>query len=276
MGGRWIVAGALVGLLAASRAGAARLAVTASRSELLYSGGAVNPSCSELSKITDDSALPFYIVRLHAAAPPGVPADQVRYQWSFPKPALGMLLADVDLGPDEQLPAIRSLCADLGSSCTLTKEQLPLYNHPSILWIAPGCDVLPDNTARPFHGGRVRIGARVSVGKRRLGKGAVTIGFGRIGSLALFVRPALAKHFDDGIGKPGGVGIVLDPDFAVRFDPGRAPLPALDGFTVDSGGGGVDPLSSTCLLDPTFTACESGQILYTTAGKRVAAGMVNF
>jgi len=276
MGGRWIVVGVLIGVLVPSGAGAARLGVTASRSELLYSSGAANPNCSELSKITDDSALPLYIVRLHAAAPPGIPADQVRYEWSFPKPALGVLAADIDLGPDEEEPAIRSLCADLGNGCVLTAEQLTVYNHPSILWIAPGCNVLPDNTARPFHGGRVRIGARASVGKRRLGKGAVTIGFGRLGSLVLFVKPALAKHFDDGIGKPGGVGITLDPDFAVRFDAGSAPLPALEGFTLDSGGGGTVPLSSPCLLDTTFTACESGRVLYTSAGKRVGTAMANF
>jgi len=106
----------------------------------------------------------------------------------------------------------------------------------------------------------------------------VTIGFGRLGSLVLFVKPPLTKHFDDGIGKPGGVGITLDPDFGVRFDPGSAPLPVLDGFTVDSAGGGVVPVSSPCPSDttPTLTACQSGRILYTAAGKYVASGIANF
>src|SRR5207247_6421731 len=89
MGGRWIVAGALIGLLAASRAEAARLGVTASRSELLYSSSTGNPSCSDLSKITDGSLLPLNIVLLTAVAPAGIPVDQLRYQSSFPKPALG-------------------------------------------------------------------------------------------------------------------------------------------------------------------------------------------
>src|SRR6266403_1633128 len=96
MSGRRIVAGALVGLLAVSCAEAARLGVTASRSELLYSSSTGNPSCSDLSKITDGSLLPLNVVRLKAVAPAGIPVDQVRYQWSFPKPALGMLLAEAE------------------------------------------------------------------------------------------------------------------------------------------------------------------------------------
>src|SRR5689334_15720328 len=101
----------VAGLLLTTPASAARLAITASRSELLYAGSG-NFNCSDLSK-TDD--LPFDVVRLTAQAPAGVPPDQVRYQWTFPKPALGRLLADVDLGPDEEEPAIRALCADLGN-----------------------------------------------------------------------------------------------------------------------------------------------------------------
>jgi hypothetical protein len=266
MGGRWIVAAALVGLVAASRAGAARLAVTASRPEVLYSSGAAN-SCSDLSKVTDDAALPFYIVRLKAAAPAGVPADQVRYEWSFPKPALGMLLADADLGPGEQDPAIRSLCAELGNECVLTAEQLAVYNKPSILWVAPGCDVLPADTSRQFRGGRVRIAARASVGRRRLGKGTATIGFGRLGSLELFVKDPGEKHFRDGIGKPGGEKIFINPDFAVRLDSSGIPSP-VETITIDSGGGGSVDVTPPCALDGSFTACTTpGDIDYSVGGK---------
>jgi len=250
---------------------AARLAITASRSELLYAGSG-NFNCSDLSK-TDD--LPFDVVRLTAQAPAGVPPDQVRYQWIFPKPALGPLLADVDLGPDEEEPAIRALCADLGNGCELTAEQLKLYNHPTILWFAPTCDVLPANTTRQFRGGRVRIGARVSVGKRRVGKGAVVIGFGRIGSVTLLARPPLQSRFDDGLGKPGGVNITLDPEFGLRFDPGNASLPAIDDYVVDSGGGGTVTLASPCRDDPSLTACGGG-IVYGAAGKFVPLGSVVF
>ena len=278
MSGRRIVAGALVGLLVVSCAEAARLGVTASRPELLYSSSTGNPSCSNLSKITDDSLLPFNIVRLKATAPAGVPVDQVRFEWSFPKPALGMLLADTDLGPDEQDPAIRSLCAELGNECVLTAEQLAVYNKPSILWVAPGCDALPANTSRQFRGGRVRIGARTSIGKRRLGKGAARIGFGRLGSLELFVKDPGEKHFRDGIGKPNGEMIFINPDFAVRLDTSGIP-PAVREITIDSGGGGsVDRHTPFhCSLDDSFTECtDPGDIDYSVAGKPLASATAIF
>ena len=278
MSGRRIVAGALVGLLAVSCAEAARLGVTASRSELLYSSSTGNPSCSDLSKITDGSLLPLNIVRLKAVAPAGIPVDQVRYQWSFPKPALGMLLADTDLGPDEQDPAIRSLCAELGNECVLTAEQLAVYNKPSILWVAPGCDALPANTSRQFRGGRVRIGARTSIGKRRLGKGAARIGFGRLGSLELFVKDPGEKHFRDGIGKPNGEMIFINPDFAVRLDTSGIP-PSVREITIDSGGGGSVDRSPPfrCSLDNSFTACtDPGDIDYSVGGRPVASATAIF
>jgi len=144
-----MVAGALIGVAVATPARAARLAVTASRPEVLYSTSTGNQSCTDLFN-TADSALPLNIVRVSVAAPAGVPADRVRYEWSFPKPALGQLLADADLGPGEQEPAIRSLCAELGNECVLTAEQLAVYNKPSILWVAPGCDALPAETSCQF------------------------------------------------------------------------------------------------------------------------------
>ena len=267
-------------LFAGSRAGAARLAVTASRSELLYSSSTTNPSCSKLFK-TDGSALPFNIVRLHAETPPGVPPDQVRYQWSVRKGLVGLLAADADLGADEQEPAIRALCADLGNGCVLTEEQLAVYNKASILWVAPGCDALPDNTTRPFHGGRVRFTVRASIGKRSLGKGSATVGYGRLGSLTLFVTDPGERRFRDGIGVPGGEKIFLNPVFAVRLDSAGGQLPSLDEVTVDSGGAGSVTLSvaelrrlgePACSLDPTFTACtDPGQLLYTSGGKHLAS-----
>src|SRR5262249_3474729 len=94
---------------------------------------------------------------------------------------------------------------------------------------------------------------------------------GRLGSLTLLAKPPLSKQFEDGIGKPGGVNIALDPVFAVRFDPRGATLPALEGFVVDSGGGGTVDLSAPCAEDPRFTACGGG-VLSPWRGKSVATG----
>src|SRR5438105_3414227 len=232
MRGRWFVALALVVLQAPRESAAGRIGVVPSRPDTLYSGSNANPSCTDLFNVQDDTMLPLNVVRLRAQQPAGVAPDQVRYQWSFPKPALGQLLADEDLGPDEQVPAIRSACADVGNGCVLTAEQLLVYNHPSILWVAPGCDVLPTDTTRPFRGGTVRIGVRVSVGKRRVGRGAGRIGFGRIGSLTLFVADP-GGPFRDGIGNPSGEKIFLNPLFAVRLDPGGLALPKLDTINID-------------------------------------------
>lgn len=271
MGGRWIPAAVLVGVFTAPCAEAARVVVAPSRTELLYSGSSADPSCSLLSKVADP-ALPLNVVRLSATPPSGAPAEQVRYQWSLSKPQVGKLAADLDLGPDEQEPAIRTLCAELGNGCVLTEEQLAVYNHPSILWVAPGCDILPDDTTRPFRGGRVRIGVRVSVGKRRMGKGTVSVGFGRLGSLTLLVRDPGGRRFRSGIGDAGGVPIFINPQFAMQFDPDGAELPALTEIKLDSGGGGSTTVTPPCFLDPAFVACtQVGDILYNVGGKQVAS-----
>src|SRR5881628_354026 len=135
------------------RAGAAAI-LTASRSELLYSAEA-EPDCSALSK-NSDAALPFNVVRVTAVVD-GAPPEQVRYRWSFPNPAVGTLAADLDLGPSQETPAIQALCAEFGNACTLTQDTLPLYNYPTILWLAPTCDVLPPRTSRNFRGGAIRL-----------------------------------------------------------------------------------------------------------------------
>src|SRR5262249_35087723 len=141
--------------------------------------------------------LPLNIVRLSATLPPGTSTDGVRFEWQLPPQ--GVLAADQDLGPDQEASVIKGLCADVGNGCTLTTEQLAIYNQPTVFWIAPTCDGLPDKTDKPFNGGKVKISVRAFRGKRRIGKGATSVGFGRIASLTLFVADP-GKPFRNGQG----------------------------------------------------------------------------
>ena len=261
--------GAAALLFSVPCAEAARLVVTPSRSETLYSVTS-DPDCSTLS-MTADGALPFNVVRLRAEAPPNLNPDQVSYRWSPPNPEVGMLAADIDLGPGEQAAAIRTLCSELGNGCVLTAEQLNLYNKPTILWVAPGCDILPDKTAHPYGGGRVRIRVRASAGKKGLGKGSATVGFGRLGALTLLVADP-GRPFRDGIGKPGGESIFINPAFAVRLSTRGATLPALEAVVFDSGAGGSVTQKPPCASNGEFAACtQSGDLLYSAGGKQVAS-----
>lgn len=268
------VVGALMGtLVLTGGAYAARLTVTASRAETLYSPTS-SPDCTALSKITDDGRLPFYVVRLRATLPAGAPTSGVRYQWRLPSPNVGVLAADEDLGPDAQASVVRTLCTDVGNRCVLTEEQLVTYNRPTVLWIAPMCDVLPEQTTRPFRGGSVRIGVRATAGKRRLGKGASTVGYGRMGSATLLVATSPSsndpqdRRFRDGVGKPDGEPIPLNPVFGAQLA-SVAGLPLVERFVFDSGGGGSVTVPSGCGLG--LDACTHFQdVLYTEGGKHLA------
>src|SRR5256712_4404075 len=118
--------------LVAPSEGAVRLATT--RAETLYAADAM-PDCSKLSKLPDDG-LPLHVVRLRAQAD-GAPADQIRYRWSMRAPAVGQLVADLDIGPSAQGAAVAGLCAEFGDACILTPDKLPFYTLPTILWVAP-------------------------------------------------------------------------------------------------------------------------------------------
>src|SRR5262249_21170969 len=148
--------------------------------------------------------------------------------------------------------------------------QLLLYNKPSILWVAPGCDVLPDDTRRFFRGDRVRIGVRASIGNRSLGAGAATIGFGRLGGLTLLVADP-GRPFRDGTRKAHGELVSLSPTFAGRIGGAGSVLPALRQVDIDAGDGGTQTVQPPCRDDSTFTACtRAGDVLYTTGGKHIA------
>ena len=249
-------------------ADAKRVTVTPSRADLLYAQ-TQSPDCTELSKAAD-GALPLYVVRIRATPPVGVPPSEVRYEWQLPVPNVGAFAADLDLGPDEEASVVKTLCADVGNECLLTAEQLAVYNQPTILWVAPTCEVLPSNTSTQYRGASVRLGVRAFRGKRRIGRGKTSVSYGRLGSLTLLVADP-GGQYRDGIGKPGGEKIFINPTFGVRFDPSGATLPAVKAYDLDSGGGGAVILQEGCGSDPTLTACtDPNDILYTAGGKQLA------
>ena len=238
------------------------LTVTASRGEALYAQ-TETPDCSALSKLAD-TELPYYVVRLRAVAPAGSTPD--RFQWQVPVPDIGVLAADEDIGPDVETPVIHSLCAELGNGCVLTAEQLAVYSKPTILWVAPTCNVLPDKTATPFKGGQVKIGVQAFSGKRRVGKGGTSIGYGRKSFVTLFVSNGGNDPYRDGRGKPFEP-TVLDPLFAARVSGDLAGIPPITQFEFDSGGGGVETVSPGGCSD--FDACASGFLYPPAAGAHV-------
>ena len=127
--------------------------LTASRAEVLFTADD-DPDCRKLHGIVDSAQLPLNVVRLSVLVDGQVPPEGTKIKWSFPDPAVGILAADEDLAPTDTSAGIVGFCAEFGNECTLTKQKLAFYNKPTILWLGPLCDQLPENTARPFPGGR--------------------------------------------------------------------------------------------------------------------------
>src|SRR4029450_3526460 len=95
-----------------------------------------------------DAGLPLNVVRLSILVDGQPPPDGTKVKWSYPEPAAGILAADEDLGPTDPSAGIVGFCAEFGNECTLTKEKLAFYTKPTILWLGPTCDSLPEKTAR--------------------------------------------------------------------------------------------------------------------------------
>jgi hypothetical protein len=239
--------------------------LSAGRTELLYSSN-TNPDCGKFSKVTDDTQLPLNVTRIHAAVD-GAPADQIRYQWSMPKDGQGILAADLDL-PADKSAAIAGLCAEFGNVCVLTPDKLPFYNFPTILLLAPGCSVLPTDTSKRFRGDIMDVRLRATVGKRKLGKGSIKIGFGRTAFVTLFAA-ANGRPATDGIGSRRPIPSDINPHYAATVDAQGQTLPKIDTFTFDSGGGlSAAVMPTSCALDSsgaTFDACVV-DFLYKSAG----------
>jgi hypothetical protein len=250
----------------ASSAARAAVTLTASRPDVLYSADG-DPKCSELSQLADDK-LPLNVIRLRATVDNAT--GPVRYHWSIPHPQMGILAADLNLGPAEETAAIRGLCAEFGNACILTPDKLPFYNQPTILWIAPTCEALPSKSTRNFPGGTVRIGVTVTEGKKKLGKStSQPLGFGRAASATLFMDGR------DGVGVSGGLPSDINPFFgAVVSAPGIV-LPPGGAFEFDTGEGASATLSGCFDTPPRgdihpYSAC-TGRLLYQHAGKFIAS-----
>jgi hypothetical protein len=206
------LARAVVGaLLLGATAADARITLTASAGDTLFSVD-TDPNCRELNALPDD-ALPKNVVRLRADVAGGAPAD-VRWEWSLPEPFVGVLAADLPLDPNDTTFSLRSMCAEYGNRCLITKEQLPFYNQPTILWIAPTCETaLPDATSEQFKGELVTFRVKAKAKKRSLGKSAVKLGYGRLGGVTMFV------DHDDGLGRATGIPTDLAPFLSARLEP---------------------------------------------------------
>jgi hypothetical protein len=241
-----------------------RVSLTAApRSDLLFSGGD-DPDCTVLSATPDDQ-LPYHVVRLRALVD-GASAEGARFQWSLPQPEVGTLAADLPLGPDEQTSAIRGLCAEFGNACILTADKLAFYNQPTILWIAPDCDSLPQKTAKSFPGGSVRIRVRAFEGRKKLGKGTVSVGYGRVASVVLYANG------QDGVGRPDGVGVDVLPLFSSAANTNGLALPAIESIGFDNGDTASTEIQpAPCVVNGIdMDACTS-DLLYTSAGRFVAS-----
>ncbi len=255
----------------AAEAEAARLTVTASRSEILYAQTA-EPDCTDLANrgLPGKPDLPLHVVRLSVEQP--VTDGSVRYQWSEPAPAVGVFAADLDLGPDDQTRLIRSFCAELGNACVLTGEALALYDRPTILWVAPTCDVIPKDTTRPYRGDRVRFAVRAFQGKRRVGRGSVEVGYGRLASTTLLVADPPYVSFRDGHGKSDGEKTFLNVAFGAAVDPMGQTL-TVTKVNFDPGESGkvsdVPPCDDPDINGTGLIACDDST-LYDTGGKHTA------
>src|SRR5438445_756333 len=266
----------VVALLAWPAVISAAVTVSASLSEALYSAES-NTDCASLHTLKDQGTaggqgeLPMNIVRLHATVP-GVPDDKVTFRWSVLKPEFGMLVADQNIAGGESQPVIEGICAKFGTEggpCVLSGDRLRLYALPSILWVAPTCDILPKNTAKQFRGGLARFKVKALMGKQKLGKGRVSVGFGRVASIILFADE------QNGLGKPSGVAGGVRFIFSSDTNPNGQSLPPLDHYEFTNGAGATADSEGSCVFEDgrRFDACAgaSGELDYHAVGRFLAA-----
>lgn len=242
-----IVAGVLVWTAPGARA---QVTITQEpgRPSLLYSSDS-DLNCSDLSVLVGDS-LPYNVVRLRAPLPAG--ADRI--EWSLPKPEVGFLLADQDLGPEETTAAVRGFCAEFGNACLLTKQTLKFYNQETILYAAPTCDALPKDTKEEFLGGSVSIKATARTGKKKMGKAVTQVRWGNpeVAAATLYTNYQINAQGDrvafDGIGEQSVQGFAITEFNATVAPDGLPGLPPVTSFDFEfSGSRGSEP---TCPAEP--------------------------
>ena len=254
----------------------AAVTVSASLSETLYSATS-NTDCATLHPLNDQGIaggmgeLPLNVVRLHATVP-GVPDDQVMFRWSVLKPEFGVLVADQNIAGGGSQAVIKGICAEFGTEagpCVLNGDALRFYALPSILWVAPTCDILPKNTAKQFRGGRARFKVKALSGKRKLGRGQISVGFGRVASIILFADER------DGLRKPSGVPGGVRFIFSSNTNPNGQPLPPVDHYEFSNGAGATADSEGRCTFEDgrSFDACAGavGELDYHAMGKYLAS-----
>src|SRR5262249_32662217 len=166
---------------------------------------------------------------------------------SLPAAARGPPPADLDMGPAGETPSVTGMCAEFGNACVLTAEKQGFYNEPTVFFVAPTCDALPNNTAKPFRGGTSKVKLRVTAGKRGGGRSRVGIGWGRNGAVTLYALDVQGK-FDDGIGKQSGVNVSAATIEAARITqpPDPAPPEGVRTFFFDGEGSVQSPEATSC------------------------------
>jgi len=254
----------------------AAVTVSASLSEALYSAES-NTDCASLNALKDQGTaggvweLPMNVVRLRATVP-GVPDDKVSFRWSVLKPEFGVLVADQNIAGGGSQAVIKGICAEFGTEagpCVLNGDALRFYALPSILWVAPTCDILPKNTAKQFHGGVARFKVKALMGKQKLGKGGVRVGFGRVASIIL------SADEQNGLGKPSGIAGGVRFIFSSNTDPNGQSLPLFGHYEFSNGAGDTADTEGSCTFEDGrhFDACTGakGELDYHAMGRFLAA-----
>jgi hypothetical protein len=258
---RKLFAGALLAIGLAGPA-VAGVSLRASRTDVFYSSDA-EPDCKALFAITDDTQLPANVSRIHAVVD-GAPAGAtLAYHWAVKGD--GIVAADLDLGTGEETPTLIGMCGAFGNACILTEDRLRFYNEPSLLWLGPTCAALPKDTSKPFRGSVAKITLKVTAGKKRVGRATLNVGWGRVGSVTLFVDG------EDGLGKKSGIGTGVLPFLSATVAANPALPGAVTTFEFSNGAGqvgSVGPGCGTVIGGRSFDACI-GSEEYQGSGKFV-------
>jgi hypothetical protein len=85
----------------------------------------------------------------------------------------------------------------------------------------------------------VRFRVKAAQNGRPVGRGTVSVGYGRLATAKMLVADPPFERFRDGHGKPDGEKIFIDPEFGASFDfKGQTALPPVTRVTFDNGDGG--------------------------------------
>jgi hypothetical protein len=147
------------------------------------------------------------------------------------------------------------MCAEFGNACVLTEQKLRFYNEPTILWLAPTCDVPSGGhleAVRRRNESRQGQGDR---GKRKLGKATATSS----GGMHRF-RDVVRRRFRRHGSRTGAGSRVRDRlqcrssprrDCSESLTPGPGPIKFYDATTA-----GAARFTHAARADTGFDDCE--------------------